>query len=173
MKFPAHTGTHVDAPGHLIHEAYEQGRGVESLSLDVLNGPALIVEVPPGHNITAKVLQNLQIPPSTKRLLLKTDNTAKGLMTKTAFDTSYTGVTTDGAQWLVDNTNISLIGNDYLTIAVYDDLMGPHEVLMGQGVMIVEGLDFRAIEPGLYMLHCLPLKLVGSDGAPVRCIAEV
>lgn len=28
----------------------------------------------------------------------------------------------------------------------------------------------EGVEPGLYMLHCLPLKLVDSDGAPTRCI---
>ncbi len=39
-----------------------------------------------------------------------------------------------------------------------------------QGVIAVEGLNLEALRPGLHMLHCLPLKLAGSDGAPVRCI---
>ena len=37
-------------------------------------------------------------------------------------------------------------------------------------IIIVEGLDLSAIEPGSYNLFCLPLKLVGSDGAPARVI---
>jgi arylformamidase len=45
-----------------------------------------------------------------------------------------------------------------------------HETLLRAGVIAVEGLDLRGIEPGAYMLVCLPLKLVGSDGAPARAI---
>ena len=42
-----------------------------------------------------------------------------------------------------------------------------HRVLLGAAVVVVEGLDLSAVEPGSYEL-CLPLKLVGSDGAPAR-----
>jgi arylformamidase len=42
--------------------------------------------------------------------------------------------------------------------------------LLTAGVIIVEGLDLSAISPGSYDLYCLPLKLVGSDGAPARVI---
>ena len=38
------------------------------------------------------------------------------------------------------------------------------------GVVPVEGLDLRKIEPGSYTFVCLPLDLVGSDGAPARAI---
>jgi arylformamidase len=34
----------------------------------------------------------------------------------------------------------------------------------------VEGLDLRGIEPGPYNLACLPLRIVGSDGAPARAV---
>lgn len=43
-------------------------------------------------------------------------------------------------------------------------------LVLPQGVIAVEGLNLEALRPGLHMLHCLPLKLAGSDGAPVRCI---
>ena len=51
--------------------------------------------------------------------------------------------------------------------------MGDHEAhreLLGAGVVPVEGLDLRKIEPGEYTFVCLPLDLVGSDGAPARAI---
>jgi hypothetical protein len=38
------------------------------------------------------------------------------------------------------------------------------------GVIILEGLDLSGVSQGRYTLHCLPLKLVGSDGAPARAI---
>lgn len=39
-----------------------------------------------------------------------------------------------------------------------------------QEIIPLEGLVLEEVEPGLYTLHCLPLKLVDSDGAPTRCI---
>jgi len=36
----------------------------------------------------------------------------------------------------------------------------------------VEGLDLRAIPPGPYTLHCLPLRLQGAEGAPARVVLE-
>lgn len=52
-------------------------------------------------------------------------------MHQRAFDYSYQAFTADGAQWLVDNTDIALIGIDYLSIAVHDDLTGPHDIVLG------------------------------------------
>ena len=45
-----------------------------------------------------------------------------------------------------------------------------HRILLGAGVVVVEGLDLSAVDPGPYELYCLPLKLVASDGAPARTI---
>ena len=38
------------------------------------------------------------------------------------------------------------------------------------GIVIVEGLDLRRVAPGDYTLWCLPLKVVGADGAPCRAV---
>ena len=61
-----------------------------------------------------------------------------------------------------------LVGIDYLSIG--DE--GAHRVFLGNGVVPLEGLDLREVEPGRYRLYCLPLKLVGSDGAPARVLLE-
>ena len=45
-----------------------------------------------------------------------------------------------------------------------------HVELLGAEVWIIEGLNLSEIKPGEYDLACLPLKLVGSDGAPARAI---
>jgi arylformamidase len=79
------------------------------------------------------------------------------------------GVADAGARWLVAR-GVRLVGIDYLSISPHDDLMPPHRTLLGAGVIVLEGLDLRGIAPGLYQLVCLPLKLVGGDGAPARTI---
>jgi arylformamidase len=43
-------------------------------------------------------------------------------------------------------------------------------VLLGAGTIVIEGLDLRNVEPGVYDMYCLPLRIVGSDGAPARVV---
>jgi arylformamidase len=69
------------------------------------------------------------------------------------------------AQVFVDE-NVRLLGVDGMSVG--DE--GAHKVLLGAGVVILEGLDLSGVEPGPYELYCLPLRLVGSDGAPARVI---
>ncbi|CAL8176709.1 unnamed protein product [Prunus armeniaca] len=77
----------------------------------------------------------------------------------------------DGAKWLVENTDIKLIGVDYLAVAVYEQAIPIHHVfLQGREIILVEGLKLDGIPAGLYSVHCLPLRLMGSDGSPARCI---
>lgn len=45
-----------------------------------------------------------------------------------------------------------------------------HQVLLGAGVWLLEGLVLDAVEPGEYELLCLPLRLAGADGAPARAL---
>lgn len=51
-------------------------------------------------------------------------------MTQTAFDPSYTAVTKDGAEWIVKRGDIRLVGVDYISVAHYKDLKGPHVALL-------------------------------------------
>ena len=161
-----HTGTHVDAPHHFMND----DRTVESLSLEVLVGPALLVQIPEQVKVVnADALEKAAIPSGTERLLLKTNNSHLWENAESEFYTGFVGISADGAKWLVQH-NIRLIGIDYLSIAPYKQSVPTHRVLLEAGVIIVEGMDLSAISPGAYTLYCLPLKLVGSDGAPARVI---
>jgi arylformamidase len=60
------------------------------------------------------------------------------------------------------------VGVDYLSVEPFEGDGSVHRALLGAGVVVVEGLDLRDVPPGDYVLTCLPLKLVGSDGAPAR-----
>jgi len=161
-----HTGTHVDAPHHFMND----DRTVESLSLEVLVGPALLVQIPEQVKVVnADALEKAAIPSGTERLLLKTRNSHLWECAESEFFSGFVGISADGAKWLVQH-NIRLIGIDYLSIAPYKQSVPTHRVLLEAGVIIVEGMDLSAISPGAYTLYCLPLKLVGSDGAPARVI---
>ncbi len=161
-----HTGTHVDAPHHFLNDH----RTVESLSLDILVGPARLFQIPDGESVvTASVLEQAAIPNDTLRLLLKTRNSHIWERHENEFFTGFVGVSDDGADWLVER-GIKLVGIDYLSVAPYQESIPTHRTLLAAGIIIVEGMEFSAVFPGVYTLYCLPLKLVGSDGAPARVI---
>lgn len=171
MKLPTHTGTHLDAPGHVIDRYFDAGFDVDTLDLEVLNGPALLIDVPRDKNITAEVMESLKIPKGVRRVLFRTLNTDRRLMFKKEFDTSYVGFMKDGAEWLVKHTDIKFIGIDYLSVAAFDDLIPSHIVFLeGRDIILVEGLKLDDVQPGIYSVHCLPLRLLGAEGSPTRCI---
>ncbi len=161
-----HTGTHVDAPHHFLNDH----RSVDALSLDVLTGPALVIQIPESVDlVTAVILENAAIPSGTSRLLLKTRNSQLWERGEKEFIKDFVGVSLDGAEWLVQ-AGVKLVGIDYLSIAPYKQSIPTHTALLKPGIVILEGLDLSAVSPGSYDLYCLPLKLVGSDGAPARAI---
>jgi arylformamidase len=121
-----------------------------------------------GH-ITAEVLRSADIPEGTLRLLIKTKNSARWQAGEKEFFTGFQGISEDGAQWLVEK-GIKLIGIDYLSVAPYKQSVPTHTALLKAGVIALEGVDLSTIDQGEYDLYCLPLKLIGSDGAPARAI---
>ena len=62
------------------------------------------------------------------------------------------------------------VGVDYLSVAPFGDSRPTHTILLQAEVVIIEGLNLAGVDPGWYRLYCLPLKLVGSDGAPARAV---
>lgn len=39
-----------------------------------------------------------------------------------------------------------------------------------QEIILVEAVKLDDVTPGVYNVHCLPLRLFGAEGAPIRCI---
>lgn len=166
LSASVHIGTHVDAPHHFLNDH----RTVEDLPLDVLTGLCYVVQLPDGVDaITAEVLDGVPLAEGTTRVLFGTRNSHLWARGETGFQTDFVAVTEDGARWLVEH-GIQLVGVDYLSVSPYDDSVPTHTVLLQAGVVVVEGLNLSQVPRGFYDLYCLPLKLVGADGAPARAI---
>jgi arylformamidase len=164
LDMGAHTGTHVDAPRHFIDGAPT----TETLALDACMGDAWVVDATAlTSTIRASDLDRLAIPSGETRLLFKTRNS--DLWSRDGFSSDFLAFGADAARWLVDR-GVRLIAIDYLSIAPFGDPVDTHRAFLGAGVVVVEGTDLRAVEPGPYELLCLPLRLVGSDGAPARAL---
>lgn len=165
LTIGAHTGTHVDAPSHFI----SGGASVETLDLNVLIGPALVIDLPDQKLISAEVLDTLDIPPGTERILFRTQNSERWKRGETEFSRDFVGITKDGARALVSK-GLRLVGTDYLSVAAHKHGVPVHKILLGAGIILLETLNLSDIKPGIYELVCLPLKLAGVEGAPCRAI---
>lgn len=165
LECGAHVGTHVDAPAHFI----QGGAGVDSLDLQVLVGPALVVEALEADLLTADVLAGLSIPRGAERVLFRTRNSRIWARPEQEFTEDFVAIAEDGARWLIER-GVRLVGVDYLSVAPFDAPVPTHRALLGAGVVVIEGLDLSGVEAGRYQLVCLPLKIAGCDGAPARAI---
>jgi arylformamidase len=165
LALGVHTGTHVDAPVHFIQGA----AGVDTLKLEALMGRACVLHLPGVSRVTAPDLAAAKIPPRTRRLLLKTRNSEFWARGDSEFHTDFVGVGPDAAEWLV-RRRMQLVGVDYLSVAPWKESQATHRILLQAGVVVVEGLNLAAVQPGAYRFICLPLKLLGCDGAPARAV---
>jgi arylformamidase len=172
LTLGSHSGTHVDAPAHLL----ANGKGVDELDLDALLGPTVVVYLPDTTAITredlassiSKYHHNLTMP-CPRRLLLKTRNSDRGLLSG-GFTPDYVALTAPAAEWLVA-IGVILVGIDALSVDPFDDAScSVHHILLENGIIIVEGLDLGQVSPGAYSLVCLPLRISGGDGAPARAL---
>jgi arylformamidase len=164
LAMGVHTGTHIDAPAHFI----PGGATVDQLSLEDCTGPCQVVDL---RDIESPLIERAQleglIEPGVTRLLLHTRNST--LWRKREFDASFTALGKSGAELLIER-GTRLIGIDYLSIAPFDDPVTVHRLLLGAGIVILEGLNLAAVPAGRYSLTCLPIKLAGAEGAPARAI---
>jgi arylformamidase len=165
-EFGVHAGTHIDAPFHLN----DQGYSVDKISLDKLIGPVQVLKIDNSIKIiTKEILINSGLKKDTKRLLLKTRNSEYWIKNPHQFIREYSAIDSGAATFLVEE-GIEFVGIDYFSISPYDDLKTPHQILLKAGVVILENAYLLNVEPGQYNLFCLPLYLVGTDGAPVRAV---
>lgn len=163
-----HIGTHVDAPRHFV----DDGATVEGLSLEALVGEAWVVDVGDVDQIDAATLDSAGIEPSAERLLLKTRNQRIWAGGHRSFERDFAAVDESGARWLASH-GVRLVGIDYLSIAPWGEAVPTHRILLKAGIVVIEGLVLNEVEAGRYRLICLPVKLVGCDGAPARAVLEV
>ena len=165
LSFGDHTGTHLDPPVHFI----PGGKTVDQLDLNVLYGPAQVVDMTSVEKaISAEDLERAKLPGNPVRILLKTRNS--DMWDRPVFQKDFVAIAWDAAQWIVDH-GIKLVGIDYLSVESFG-VSEPktHRILLGAGVIAVEGLNLKNIAPGNYTLVALPLKIKDGDGGPLRAV---
>jgi arylformamidase len=164
LSFSTHIGTHIDPPYHFMMD----GIPLDQIPLDVLIGPARVVDVDAVDSIGVSTIENADLNGVT-RLLFKTRN-SHFWGNSNEFQQDFVYLETGAAEMLVKH-GVKLVGIDYLSIEKFNfDRPTTHWTLLGNNVVVVEGLDLSAIAPGDYELICLPLRIKDGDGGPARVV---
>ena len=164
MTLGVHTGTHMDAPLHFIQKAAT----IDEMPLDACVGRARVIEIHDTKSIKSKELADHLIG-SGERILFKTSNSTHA-WNSDEFDENFVFIAQDAARYLAQ-AGVLCVGVDYLSVGGFrEDGPETHHALLEAGIWIIEGLNLSGVEPGDYELICLPLKLIGAEGAPARAI---
>lgn len=160
----AHIGTHMDAPRHFLAD----GAGIETMPIAATMGRARVIEIADPEVIRTSELEPHHLAKG-ERILFKTRNSRDCWKTD-QFQEKYVYIEPEAARYLAQR-GIQTVGVDYLSVGGFKS-GGPetHRILLGAGIWIIECLDLEHVEPGEYELFCLPLKIIGSDGAPARAV---
>lgn len=164
LSLGAHTGTHMDAPLHFLHD----GAGIDTLPFAATLGPARMIEIHDPVAIKPDELAAYAIQ-AGERILFKTANSVRVWQTD-EFVEDFVYLTADAAAFLAAR-GVRTVGVDYLSVGGFHaDGAATHRTLLQAGIWIIEGLNLSPVRAGTYELICLPLRLLNADGAPARAI---
>lgn len=164
INMALHTGTHMDSPYHYC----ETGRKILDIELERYYGVCEVIELPEDKKSVdlefVKSIASFEL-----RSLFKTTNSKFRYKDKT-YHEDFVYVEGDAAKYLIDK-GVKLIGIDYCSID------GPkskgkeaHHAILDNDGSILEGIDLDGVNPGKYILSCLPIKFDGAEGSPCRAI---
>jgi kynurenine formamidase len=168
----SHCGTHMDAPLHFG----VSDETIDQIPLHRCMGPAWVADL---TGIEPRALIGVGHLGRTKDNVRAGD----GLLLRTGWsrrigNPSYRGalprVSIELARWCVEK-GVRMLGVEPPSVADVnniEELTAVHTVLLGAGVIVVEGLtNLDQIGRDKVTFMAFPLRIVGGDGSPVRAIA--
>jgi arylformamidase len=169
----SHSGTHMDAP---LHFAAGDGT-IDRIPLEHCFGPAWVADLSqrkPKELITVAHLGPLaNNVKSGDGLLLKT-RWSRHIGNPQHYRDNFPRISRELAEWCVDR-RVRLLGVEPPSVADVnnlEELTAIHRILLGGGVVIVEGLtNLEALSDERVLFCAAPLKIEGGDGSPCRAFA--
>lgn len=163
------TGTHVDAPYHFSNE----GATIDQMELDFFFGEAVVIRVT-DKKAQEKITMEDVMPYDEKIkegiIVLFNTNWYKKVGTEEFFEHPY--VSGEVAEYLVekgvrflciDTINADQTGGTEFPV---HDLFSEKRLMIGENMAYFDQIDFENV-----VVAAFPLKIVGTDGSPVRAVA--
>jgi len=161
LKISIHTGTHVDAPWHYA----DAGETIDRVAPDAYVGPARVIDARGRSSLGRELFEGIDLA-TTPRVLFRTD----AWQDPKVFPRDWPVMEAGMPEWLA-SCGVRLVGLDIPSVDKLDSKTLPvHLACFRANLLILESTDLRAVEPGIYELIALPLRIRGGDGSPVRAV---
>ncbi len=169
LRITTHTGTHLDAPAHLL----AGGLTLDRLDLSLFAAEGVVVPVPgkqPGEEITLNDLPGPDKLLSPGMAVLFHTGWSKKAGCKQYYRHPY--LSEEACQYLLGQ-GIRTFGIDTISIDPPDSTDFPvHRLIAANEGVIIENLaNLEKVTFPHPLILCLPLPLKSSDGSPVRAVA--
>jgi arylformamidase len=171
-----HAGTHIDAPCHIV----QHSKSLDQFGLEKFMGKAMVISCLGKNEISLAYLKSFEQKIKTVNFILFYTGWQNKWKTNAYFENCPT-LTTDAAKWLTQFKNVHGIGFDAFSVdsiisadVVTEENMPNHHILLGADILLIENLtNLDKLPEEFFSFQCLPLKVEGADGSPVRAIAIV
>ncbi|MCU0293000.1 MAG: cyclase family protein [Thermoanaerobaculaceae bacterium] len=166
LTLSSHTGTHMDAPAHLLGGA----QTLDAFPPTRFVGPACVIDLTTPGLATDPLRDQGERLRGCSFALLRTGWSR--FWGSPAYFQGFPTLTTDAATWLA-SLGLSAVGVDAISVDPTESPDLPvHRVLLGAGVLLIENLtNLELLPPAGFTLCSLPLPLADADGAPCRALA--
>lgn len=152
LSMSAHAGSHLDFPAHVMPD----GKGAADYPPDRFLLPAVVVDIAAGAAaVTHDDVLRAAFDPGDA-VLFRT-----GGAVALTHEAARACVGREAGLAGVDSQSVDRLGDDELPV---------HRILLGNDVLVLEGIDLSGVPPGRYTLSCLPLRIVGCEASPVRAV---
>ena len=167
LKLCTHTGTHIDAPSHMINK----GKTIDEFNINDFIGIAVIIDVSKLKRIDIEdlILYKEKIN-NCDFVILKTG--WYKYWGSNSYLQGFPSLTEDAAKWLC-SFNIRGIGTDTISVDNFDSIdFEVHNTILSRGIIIIENItNLDEVREEEFTLVATPLKIETGDASPVRAIA--
>lgn len=171
LEIFSHTGTHIDAPYHMIDKA----KTIDEYPIEYFMGKALLIDISEYYMVPLEDFKE------NERRLKEADF----VIFRTGWDIYYgmdeylkfyPSIDSDCAEYLASFPNIRGIGVDTISVDAFDTKgYEVHKAILGSGKIIIENLrNLQEIEDKtMFTLNALPINIEKGDGSLTRAIAVI
>ena len=163
----SHTGTHIDAPAHMLAE----GPTLDRMEIGSFVGPACVLDVTGQDCIERTLLESRQHLLEGAEFVLFHTGWSR-LWGQEAYFEGFPVLAPEATRWLADR-GLKGVGFDAISVDPVGSTDFPnHLILFRKGLLSIENLTgLKPLIGRRFLFSCLPLKIEEADGSPVRAVA--
>ena len=169
MTMCTHTGTHIDAPTHIIPNT----KSLDQFGVEKFIGPAIVIDCSEIKDISLDFLKMKEDVIKNVDFVLFYSGWQHKWNTDRYFD-EFPTLTTDAVEWLA-KLNLKALGFDSISVdKMTAESLPNHKVLLKKDILIIENMtNLDKLISKKFELNCIPLKIENSDGSPIRAFARI